>query len=821
MLVATAASPTDSTQRTIYRFAGAAAIMLLSGAAVVGLAGGDAAFARMWWPSALAIGMVVAWGSIVLPAVLLGALGAAWYSGSGPVEIVTYALAAVLPAWGARVWIQASRQKLLKDSAHFAQRSWPRLMVVGVAAAILLVSGDVLGRGQAGAFRIEWFALTAVGQAVSALIFVPFFVAWSLPKGKPSRDLPASTLALLIAAPIGLALGSMLPQTPITAVAPLTFAVAPALVLLALYSEIRRTSTAITLVAVASLVGTSLGGGMFGNDAPGLTSLALFLAAIAFSAQYIVALRIERSSMASDLMTKERRWQVLVAAAPETILSVERSGRVMMTNQRGDSKVARLAVGDDFFQAIDKEDHENLRDRLNIVFMHGTAARAVVRVPTAGSAPRLFAFQLGPLREGDAVVGVLVIGDDVTKREALRMQLEESETRLRAFYERSPVPITLLGTDGRMLETNTALAHLLGAGDMPLDEFKVTDVVHPEDRRDWLVAFEGLARGNCNRFESEIRLVKRDGHAVWVRATVHMIRGDEDAVRLVVAQWEDLSAQRQAEQAELVAAGHRERIGELEEVSAWKSELLNIASHEIRNPLTPMKLQLDLMDRQAYGPMTEKQERAVQIMRKECDRLAGLVTGILDVARIETGKLAVRQSATDMVAIIQGAAESFRALADEKEISLQVHADGPTEVIVDADRIQQVGVNLLSNAIKFTNVNGNIEAHVKAVGDAVEVRVKDDGPGLDDTQKARLFRAFTQVHDVSRGDAKGGIGLGLYISKGIVEAHGGRIWVESDGPGLGTTFAFSLPRGAQSGPKVPAEAEGRLPASQATVSSNV
>jgi len=219
-----------------------------------------------------------------------------------------------------------------------------------------------------------------------------------------------------------------------------------------------------------------------------------------------------------------------------------------------------------------------------------------------------------------------------------------------------------------------------------------------------------------------------------------------------------------------------------------REQVLAIVSHDFRNAVsaiaTSTRLLLDA------GGSEEQRRRRLQTILRVCDRMTRLVQDLLDVARLEAGHvLNVQPSENDAVLLLKEACESSRSQAEEKMLTLHCEFPGPLPPVwADRDRVLQVLSNLIGNAVKFTPEGGSITVRVEADAGMVQFSVADSGPGIRSEELDRIFDRFWQ----SARTASLGTGLGLPIAKGIVEAHGGRIWVDSR-PGLGATFTFTLP----------------------------
>jgi signal transduction histidine kinase/DNA-binding response OmpR family regulator len=223
-----------------------------------------------------------------------------------------------------------------------------------------------------------------------------------------------------------------------------------------------------------------------------------------------------------------------------------------------------------------------------------------------------------------------------------------------------------------------------------------------------------------------------------------------------------------------------------------KSEFVAVVSHEIRTPLTSVKGAVELLSDDRFFQNTEQQAKLLAIAHANTERLLVLINSILDFSKLEASALAMHLERNRLEPVIQQAASNLRTLLDERHIrlDLQLSAELP-DLLLDPNRITQVMTNLLSNAIKFSPDEGRIELVAEPWEDGVRVSLRDYGEGISPRDLPKLFQKFSQIDSGSTRKV-GGTGLGLVISKGIVEQHGGKIWVDST-PGAGSTFYFTLP----------------------------
>jgi signal transduction histidine kinase len=241
--------------------------------------------------------------------------------------------------------------------------------------------------------------------------------------------------------------------------------------------------------------------------------------------------------------------------------------------------------------------------------------------------------------------------------------------------------------------------------------------------------------------------------------------------------------------AKLAADLLREANVKLQEVAAERQRMFQQISHDLANPLSPIALHLGIL---ARAKPDQDKSASLAVIRRNVDQIKRQVEDLRDLARIEGSRLRLALAPVDVAALVAEAMESFQEVANEKKIHLVVEAPEPMVAQMDRGRIGQVLYNLATNALKFTPPDGTVRVVCRTLQDTLEVTVQDSGRGLSPEEAARLFRPFSQVHE--EGEVKErGTGLGLFICKGIVEAHGGSIGVESAGHGLGATFTFRLP----------------------------
>jgi NtrC-family two-component system sensor histidine kinase KinB len=227
----------------------------------------------------------------------------------------------------------------------------------------------------------------------------------------------------------------------------------------------------------------------------------------------------------------------------------------------------------------------------------------------------------------------------------------------------------------------------------------------------------------------------------------------------------------------------------LKEVERLKSEFVMAASHELRTPLTSLGMSVDLLLEHASQGLADKDRDLLQVAHEEVHRMKALVNDLLDLSKIEAGRIELEFESVPVPTLFEHVKTVFKNQMDMKDVSLTSELTGDMpKVRADANKVAWVLTNLISNALRYVSKGGHISLMAHRIGPHVHLSVRDDGPGIPPEYQSKIFQKFVQV----KGQEAGGTGLGLAICKEIVRAHGGAIWVESSA-GRGSTFAFTLP----------------------------
>lgn len=235
----------------------------------------------------------------------------------------------------------------------------------------------------------------------------------------------------------------------------------------------------------------------------------------------------------------------------------------------------------------------------------------------------------------------------------------------------------------------------------------------------------------------------------------------------------------------------KEQIKILKGVAKLKTQFLSITSHELRTPMTPIRSQMEMLLDGSFGKLSKEQKQSLGMISRNVEVLDKLLADILDISRIQTGKMRFELKKVQLADCITSSIENIKTSADKKNIFIAAKIKKLPELALDRERIIQVLTNLINNAVKFTPSKGKITVEAEKQKNNVLVKVKDTGIGIAGKDMKKLFEPFFQVESSDRRKY-GGTGLGLTICKNIIEQHGGKIWVKSR-LGKGSTFYFTVP----------------------------
>jgi PAS domain S-box-containing protein len=378
---------------------------------------------------------------------------------------------------------------------------------------------------------------------------------------------------------------------------------------------------------------------------------------------------------------------------------------------------------------------------------------------------------------------VEVIGQvqDITERMQMEAALRASDERFRSFISNSSDIIATLDESGIIQSISPAVQGVLGYSPDELVGRQNLELVHPDDRIQMALVFARCLRSPGLKRQVEIRFRHRDGTWRCLEIVAHALQKDP-AVSAIVADARDITERKAAGEA------LEEANAQLRVLHQAKSDFVSLVSHEFRTPLTGIRGFSELI-RDEDLSIDEIKEFAGDI-NADAQRLARLIDQLLDLERMQSGRMQLDLHRVDLNRIIRDVVQQFRATTRNHRITLDL-ADQLPQFDGDKDKLIQVVTNLMANAIKYSPDGGTVRISTWAENRSIFLSVSDEGVGIAESEFARIFERYARVESGTGRFVKG-IGLGLPIARQIVDMHGGQIWVESE-LGQGSTFHVRLP----------------------------
>lgn len=513
---------------------------------------------------------------------------------------------------------------------------------------------------------------------------------------------------------------------------------------------------------------------------------------------YFAAEESPREILALKALVKNRPVQLKVVNHLEELANelfvklakdknlVDKGKRAEIINQFRKHKYRRLlnAVGRDLdeirreeFKIIEHSNFAGVRDKLRWLVLAG----AILAIPlyvflsklfSSLITKRLFVLSENALRlvRREPLKAPISGNDEIAQLDRVFHQMADSlaaaARKESAVVGNVAEVICSIDKKGKFTFVNPASNKLWGYPPHELLGQDGINLVYPEDREKTLVAFDTCFKGQPN-VSFENRVIKRDGSSIDMLWSAHW----SDIEKSLFCVVQDISASKKLER--------------------LKKEFLETVSHDLKTPLNSVLNLLTLMSENVYGPLTEKGRKVVIGMEHEVNRLIRLISDLLDIEKMEAGKLELYCENVLLSSILERSFEAVRGIAGSKHITIELPSVD-LKLYVDEERIIQVLVNLLSNAIRFSSNRSKVTVSVDTTSAATTIRVKDEGCGIPADKRETIFERFKRI-DWHHKEDRAGSGLGLAICKMIIERHNGVIGVDS-AEGKGSMFWFSIPK---------------------------
>jgi PAS domain S-box-containing protein len=510
------------------------------------------------------------------------------------------------------------------------------------------------------------------------------------------------------------------------------------------------------------------------------------VAGIVFHSREITARKVAETA----LRESEERFRAVWEATSEALVISDPEGVVLAVNPAYCTLYGltpEQVVGQSFAVIFPEEARAMLLDQYQIIFADSTPPPSY-EVPVQHSdGSERFVEARGDflLRDGERVAMIWALRD-VTERRAAELALRESEERFRSSIDHAPIGMALVALDGRYIQVNRALCELVGYSEEELLGKSSQDIVHPEDLAGALELRERLYAGELDTYQLEKRYIHKDGHVVWILLTGSVVH-NRGLPHYTITQIMDITGRRRLEMDRAVMlASEREYNRQLRALAEMRSDLTAMIAHELRAPVSALRMMTFLL---AGGGLSDEEEsKLFATVKGEVEQLDRLVDDIAAVTIAERDDFSVQLHPVSLAVLFDGA-EAF-ALGVLANHHLTVLPAPEVRVWCDPERISQVLRNLIDNAAKHTPAGTSVELRAHRDGQRVRIEVADNGPGLAAEDVDLIFEKFGRGPSAAARQTAGA-GLGLYLSRQIMRAHGSDLTVESM-PGEETVFAFDL-----------------------------
>lgn len=477
----------------------------------------------------------------------------------------------------------------------------------------------------------------------------------------------------------------------------------------------------------------------------------------------------DRKKAEAALEAQLRFLQDLLNAIPIPVFCKDARGRYLGTNRAFEAFLGlprKSIVGKTVYDVAPRELADVYRRADDTLLKEGGTQVYEAQVRHADGTRHHVVFYKAPFFAPDgSVAGLVGTILDITDRKQMETALKESEQRYRCLFETALDAILVTDERGRIVDANPQASALTGYPRYALVKMNWLDII-PDDRREMaLKSFEQLKREGAMR--GETITLRRDGSTLEIAFAA--ARAGPGLYQIMVL---DIS--------------ERKRAARL----AFVQEYVSLISHDLRNPLTVITGQAEYLRNMLVKRGLDREAKGADSIFKSAQRMNTMIQDLVESARLEAGAQAMHRQSIDLAGLVFDLVERVSTVEDRPRIRVECTAPLP-KVAADPDRIERAIANLVSNALKYSPSTSPVIVRVGMTDDEAIVSVTDYGVGIPAEEIPGLFKRFYRAR---AGKEAGGLGLGLYITRLIVEAHGGRIWVESQ-LGKGSTFYFTLPPG--------------------------
>ena len=493
----------------------------------------------------------------------------------------------------------------------------------------------------------------------------------------------------------------------------------------------------------------------------------------------------ERKLMEEKLKKSEEKYRLITENAYDIILVINQKLECEYINEQVSMKLwgynKNDLIGKSLLNLIHHKDLKTVANLLKNSFKMGED-EARLRVKKKNGNYAWFEIRCKSFINGEGIRKGLFFAIDITEQ-------KQAEEKYRHLFEHSPFSITLIDLQGNIIDCNPAVERLIKYKKEELihRNFKNLSIIHPRDLPILLKRFKKSMNGEILP-SIDVQLYKKDGSLIWINYTTSLVNiGNKKLMQII---FYDITERRKAAKILL------KEMKKLKELDQIRNDLITRVSHELKTPLISVCGAIELL-LNIYSDKFGKEElELLEMVERGGKKLRYLINTLIDISRLKHKELKLKKQPYDLSVIIKDSLKEFNLLIKKRKIHVNLNLPKILYANIDRIRVEQVIANLLSNAIKNTPPNGRIQVNLQEIEDWAKISIHDTGIGLTKDEMEKIFTQFGKIERSGQGyeylDIEGA-GLGLYISKEIVNLHGGQIWAESSGRHNGSTFVVKLP----------------------------
>jgi PAS domain S-box-containing protein len=502
---------------------------------------------------------------------------------------------------------------------------------------------------------------------------------------------------------------------------------------------------------------------------------------------------LERKSILKDLDLSEEKYKTITENANDIIVILNEKFQLEYINEITSKKLlganGTKVLGTNPVRYVHPEDRKRVLKALNKGLEHG---EGIIEARIRHKLGNYVWFELKGKKIFDKKENEfkgIIIAREINERKKTEQKLKESEEKYRHLFKNSPSFIVLLDTLGQIIDCNHATEQITeySREDLIGRYLKDLSIVHPKFLPIVQENFRLQIKGK-NLTPLSIQIHKKNGSFIWINYTSSLVKMADKNYVLIMGY--ETTKQKQAE---ILIKKELEKLKELEQM---RKNLISRVSHELKTPLISIRGVTELFMERDGNNLNNEDMELFKVLERGEKRLEKLIKDLIDISRIEFKELKLKKQYINLYYLIKECIHNLKYLFGQKNLSLRLNLPKKLTLSIDPTRIEQVLANLLINAIKNTPSGGKVTICGKKCESQIEISIQDTGIGLTKKEKTLLFTRFGKIERYGEGLEEisiQGAGLGLFISKNLVEMHGGSIWAESEGRDKGSKFSFSLP----------------------------